>query len=455
MPSSSLGDRRRAPTLAAWLGAPVALAILAASPWASPFDESLGTHWSGTLEFRGASMPLRLAVHESAATAGGLDDASAPHITLDLPDLLMAADTIDSARVDGGLRLTLPFGLGDLVVDLSSEHSVTESDLGGSALVLTLDRTDPPPIRHEDVSFSSADGTVLSGTLVLPEGPGPHQAFAVLHDSGARTRGDPAYRGWADLLAREGVAALLWDKRGAGESGGEENPGLRALADDGLAAIRFLAAREDIDGERLGLHGWSQGCWVAERVAAEHGAVDALLFVSAAAGTPAEQEFVKIQVGLGLGGRPAEQIDEVLAYMQRYFQVARTGEGWPELERAIAAARDQPWGDQVDQPRSLDDLAWWHENMDFQPADLIDDFDGSVLLLYAGEDAVTPAAVHAEALSKLFPSRERVALHVFPRGDHRLEVGSGPDDSGNWQWPQIAPGALDAVRSWLAEDAFR
>ena len=90
--------------------------------------------------------------------------------------------------------------------------------------------------------------------MVLPSGTGPFPAVVFLHGSGAEGRW--ASRFLARRLAEEGFAALIWDKRGVGGSGGSwEESGFEDLAGDAAAAVAFLRSRPEIDPERVGLHG--------------------------------------------------------------------------------------------------------------------------------------------------------------------------------------------------------
>ena len=72
-------------------------------------------------------------------------------------------------------------------------------------------------VRQLEVRFRS--GTVtLAGTLSLPPGSGKHAAVAFVHGSGPTVR---AYLpDLSAMLLRQGVAVLVYDKRGNGQSGG-------------------------------------------------------------------------------------------------------------------------------------------------------------------------------------------------------------------------------------------
>src|SRR6267154_2951537 len=108
------------------------------------------------------------------------------------------------------------------------------------------------------VHFASGDIT-LAGTLVLPERSQPHPAVVLFHGSGPQKR-DLFTARW---FAAEGIAALAYDKRGVGESGGDfRKVPFMELCDDGLGAIKYLKSRKEIDAKRIGVWGLSQGGWL-------------------------------------------------------------------------------------------------------------------------------------------------------------------------------------------------
>jgi hypothetical protein len=119
--------------------------------------------------------------------------------------------------------------------------------------------------RIEDVEFVS-HGAVLSGSLVTPRSGRAHAAVVFIHGSGRQTRNMK----WARRFAQDGIAALVYDKRGAGRSGGEyedkqnvSEKNLTLLADDAAAALEALAQRPSLDGVPLGFTGISQAGWIA------------------------------------------------------------------------------------------------------------------------------------------------------------------------------------------------
>ncbi|HEY0022916.1 MAG TPA: alpha/beta fold hydrolase [Longimicrobium sp.] len=92
-----------------------------------------------------------------------------------------------------------------------------------------------------------------------------------------------AYRTWADLLGRDGIAVLRYDKRFL------TYPSLDPLTltqddqvEDALAAVRYLASRPEVDPARVFILGHSEGAALAP-VAAARGPVRAVIAVAATA----------------------------------------------------------------------------------------------------------------------------------------------------------------------------
>lgn len=118
--------------------------------------------------------------------------------------------------------------------------------------------------KTEDVQFVSGN-ILLSGTIVFPRENKIQAAVVFVHGSGKQTRN--LY--WAERFASHGVAALVYDKRGAGKSGGEyeekqsvSEKNLVLLADDAVAALNVLSSHSALKGVSLGLAGISQAGWI-------------------------------------------------------------------------------------------------------------------------------------------------------------------------------------------------
>jgi uncharacterized protein len=137
---------------------------------------------------------------------------------------------------------------------------------------------------------------VLAGTLTLPDGEGPFPAVLVASGSGPLDRDSNHRRARFDVgrqlahaLADAGLASLRYDKRGVGETPGDwRTAGLHDNVDDLGRALEVLAARPEVDGDRVVLAGHSEGAILAAALAARGATVRGVVLLSGSA-TPGEE----------------------------------------------------------------------------------------------------------------------------------------------------------------------
>ena len=193
-----------------------------------------------------------------------------------------------------------------------------------------------PALRQEDIRFRNVD-VELAGTLILPSGSGPHPAVVFVHGSGGEGRWASRYL--ARRFVRAGFAALIWDKRGVGESSGKwTEAGFEDLAADVAAAIAFMRSRPEVDPVRVGIHGHSQGGTIAPLAAVRSGAD--FVIASAASGLPmAEVEIYSVGNSIGLRTLPRQEAAIARAYVEALVDVAyreRRARGWRPRRSAPA-----------------------------------------------------------------------------------------------------------------------
>jgi dienelactone hydrolase len=150
--------------------------------------------------------------------------------------------------------------------------------------------------RRLDLRFACGDAD-CAGWLFLPAGAERPPVVVMAHGF-AGTR-DVALPLFAERFAREGIAALVFDYRGFGDSGGSP----RQLVDpwrqleDWRAALSFARGREDLDGTRVALFGSSLGAGHALLTAAEDGNVRAVVAQAPLVDSSAEGEATFYGVG--------------------------------------------------------------------------------------------------------------------------------------------------------------
>src|SRR5438105_4679639 len=241
-----------------------------------------------------------------------------------------------------------------------------EGDARGTFSLRRVDAK-PPTFKQEEVSFRNGDVT-LSGTLLVPITEELHPAVVFLHGSGSEGR--YAGRFLAEYFTRQGIAALIYDKRGVGKSTGDwKHSDFTDLAGDAIAGIHFLQQRKEINPRKIGIYGHSQGGSIAPLVAARSRDV-AFVISGAGGGVPMyEAEINSLTNQIRAKGVTGDDLAEATAFIQIFISVARTGEGWAQLDTAIAKARDTKWLPILGVP-ARDNYFWryYRQIADYNPA---------------------------------------------------------------------------------------
>lgn len=400
------------------------------------------SHWEGQLEYQGDRLEVRL----------HLDEAG-PSATLDLPELWYAGEPANTARNgQGGWTVGLPFGVGD--IPLAPENDALAGERDGFRLSLVP--SSPPPYTTRDIAFG-AHQPELTGTLYVPDVDGALPVVVLVGGAAEAARSSWGYRSKADWYARRGVAALVYDRRPWGA-----HPAGVGIVDFDSHAEDLSAARGAIEqelGQRmgsLGVQAGSQGVWVSLIAQQRFALFDWLVFTGAPAVTPAEQQLQSLARGMQDDGLAADLVNEAIAYQWLYFSVAHRREGWSELQRAIEGLDGAPWADYVDQPRSPEDLEWWHRHLHVDPGPVLAELDRPLLVMNGDRDWVVPAERNLPLFARYArqAGNERVTLLTLEGADHRLETPPGKDADGQWRFFRIHPEARRAIEAFLAEFAF-
>ena len=160
-------------------------------------------------------------------------------------------------------------------------------------------------IRELPVTISSHD-LKLKGKVLLPDdasADSPVPAAVICHGFGASHR---AMRSSARILARQGIASLIFDFRGHGSSEGAMDG---KMVDDVVSAWNTLKQFPEVDKNRMGLIGHSLGAMSAIMAAEKVKSPRALIALSCPGETNAG-DFNELQPDFGKWGHMANKIME-------------------------------------------------------------------------------------------------------------------------------------------------
>jgi pimeloyl-ACP methyl ester carboxylesterase len=308
---------------------------------------------------------------------------------------------------------------------------------------------------HEAVRFKNGE-VVLAGTLTFPAAEGPHPAVILIHGSGPQPRDHAVLKWIADYFVLNGLAVLAYDKRGVGESTGSWNDAtIEDLAKDALAGLAYLKSRPEIQPEKIGLWGISQGGWISTLAAARSSDVAFIIIVSGAGVSITQQDVDRIELTLRMAGFPESEVQAAVAYQRLFYDALDGKAGWEELEASMERSRQAPWAGYVTRPASKERFVLRapivRRFFAYDPASDLERVSCPVLALFGGRDIIVPPDRNIAPMEQGLKrgGNADYTIKVFPTGDHVLqETPTGAMRDGPFL-KELVPGYLETMRAWL------
>ena len=403
------------------------LLLLSVTSYGATAGNIEGT-WHGTLKLN--AMKLSIVMHFS-------DNAC----TLDSPDqgakgIKGEVREITAEKVDVAFP-TLNATYTGMLKDGKIEGTFTQM---GYKLPLVLEEGQPvrirpqtpqPPFPYqtEEVSFvNTEDSASLAGTLTYPVGYNSKRKVPVVimvTGSGLQNRDEELFEHKpflviADFLARNGIASLRYDDRGAGLSTGDiENVTTEGFCRDAAAGIAFL--RKTGHFSKIGVLGHSEGGSIAFMLAAQK-----------------KCDFIVSMAGPGLRGDSiiVEQTNELLRQQgQPATMTVR------QMRLTMLLQKTNPWYDYF---------------VDFDPAPVIKQIKCPALLLNGDKDSQVMAASNIPVIRALLSDNEKHQLpdnqviKVYPGLNHLFQhcTTGMPAEYGSIE-ETISEEVLHDIAEWI------
>jgi len=167
----------------------------------------------------------------------------------------------------------------------------------------------PYPYYSEDVKFDNSHaGITLSGTLTLPKKEGNFPVLILITGSGPQDKneeilGHKPFLVIADYLTRKGIGVLRYDDRGVGKSTGNFMTATTLdFAADAECAIDYLKTRKEINSQKIGVVGHSEGGLVAAIAASRTHDIRFVISLAAPGATCIEVGILQAELIARAGG---------------------------------------------------------------------------------------------------------------------------------------------------------
>jgi pimeloyl-ACP methyl ester carboxylesterase len=283
-----------------------------------------------------------------------------------------------------------------------------------------------------DTTFVGQGGAHLKGRLILPSGNEPVPIMVEVHGSeGANALDFNAFQRFAPA---SGVGVFVYAKRGSGGSEGRYTQDFHVLAADAAAAVVEARRLAGARAERVGLHGASQGGWVAP-LAASQTPVDFVIVGFGLAYGVLSEDGDQVMLDLkakGWGADVLEQAREITDVTSAF--IASHGDvGFEGLEAVRAKYGAQPWfadikgeftGLLLNTPNEqiiamapvLDAGTSW----DYDPLPVLGGLVTPMLWIQAEDDISAPPEATRQRLIDLSAQGRPITLLEYPDTDHGI-----------------------------------
>ena len=311
----------------------------------------------------------------------------------------------------------------------------------------------------QDTTFIGHGGTRLNGRLVLPPGYGPVPIMVEVHGSeGANALDFNPFQRFAPV---SGVGVFVYAKRGSGGSGGRYTQDFHVLAEDAAAAVLEARRLAGPRAGRVGLHGASQGGWIAP-LAASQTPVDFVTVAFGLAYGALSEDSDQVVLDLKAKGWEARVLEQARAItdVTGAFIASHGKTGFGDLEAVRAKYGAEPWfadikgeftgfllntpNDQIIAMAPVLDLG---TSWDYDPLPVLRRLETPMLWIQAEDDIGAPPDATRQRLIDLAGQGRPITLLEYPDTDHGIVRFETATDGARTSL-SYAPGYFQAVLDW-------
>jgi len=323
----------------------------------------------------------------------------------------------------------------------------------------------PYPYYSEEVKFENKkDKIKLAGTLTLPEKNGKFPAVILITGSGPQNRDEELldhkpFLVLSDFLTKNGIAVLRFDDRGTAKSTGDfKNATTFDFATDVEYAIEYLQKRKEINKDKIGLIGHSEGGIIAPIIASENKDID---FIVLMAGSTLRGDKLlllqkyKIETQMGINKQVVESNQQIFAgayeiilneniekevlydTLSHYF-ISKYGKALPENQKDAL----------INQLTST----WMINFIRLDPVVYLEKVSCPILAINGNKDLQVPSKENLEVIENIFRKSENTKVKIKElEGLNHLfqECETGATSEYATIEQTISPIALKEILNWI------
>ncbi len=340
--------------------------------------------------------------------------------------------------------------------------------------VRTQEPVKPYPYNEEQVKFENSEaGISLAGTFTYPKEGNNFPAVILISGSGMQNRdeellGHKPFLIWADHLTRKGIAVLRFDDRGAGESTGDFGSATtKDFESDVLSAVKYLKSRNEVNKNKIGLIGHSEGGIVAP--AAANNSDDVAFIILAAGPAVPGRDILLLQSHLisEKMGATKEQLEKSYEMNSKIYQVIIDSKDSVEIDMKLNSLyeaevsglseeeKNKPEHSRAsfEQMKKLILSPWFRYFVKYDPRPALENLDVPVLAIFGEKDLQVPPSQNEPEMKKaLEKSNSEFKVVVLPGLNHLFqEAETGLPTEYAQITETTSPKMLELMSNWIKE----
>jgi pimeloyl-ACP methyl ester carboxylesterase len=420
--------------------------------------------WIGTLVEGKTAMRVVVTIDEKHAALSGTFESIDQGVRAPLTALRVADGELSFAVADAGAFKGRWSGVAKAWVGRWSQDGETVD------LTLAWPRrpqipTGPFDYVIRDVVYSNPkSGLRLGATLTVPPTPGRHPVVLLITGTGRQDRdetidGHKPFAILADALTRRGIAVLRVDDRGEGQSQGPfDGATTKDFAGDVAAGVAWLRSQPEIDPDRVGLLGHSEGGLIAPLVAAKDRRIN-LVVLMAGPGLRGDETFLtQARATMAAKGASEAAITENLASRRDFYAIARRERNQKARVAALRRRAAVEGGSAEEMAAMVHDIddPWLRCFIDLDPAPSLRALRRPVLAVLAERDLNVVPADQGPALRKALAGNPDATVVELKGLNHLMQPAiDGSENDYIFVEQTIDPAALKLMVDWIERQEGR
>jgi uncharacterized protein len=437
--------------------------------------------WLGKLSFSGNSLRIVFNIsEENGNLKATLDSPDQGALGIPVSKITQTQDSVilEVARIGGVFK-------GKIIKDSSIINGTWQQ--GGVSLPLVMKKTTkeiemplrpqepkkPYPYKSEDVEFpNKKDNIELAGTLTIPDTGSNFTSVVLITGSGPQDRdetimGHKPFLVLSDYLTRHGIAVLRFDDRGSGKSTGNfAEATTKDFVTDALSAVEYLKTRKEINPNKIGLIGHSEGGMIAPMAAVKSKDV-AFIVLLAGPGIPGDSLIIlQTKLILEKSGVTQEYINNQLDLLRQIHHIIKTENDSSKVVQMLKKTFDNYLNKLTDEEKKYPANSkaafgeqikillspWYKYFISYDPKPVLEKVKVPVLAIDGSKDVQVPAKEDLKGIADALSAGGNHDFEIddLPNLNHLFQTAKTglPSEYGKIQ-ETLAPVALKTISDWI------